>query len=252
MSNIYEALRQAQQEKKTETPLIALPEDPAERIPRSAVHIHRETRFNVETELHDLYQNISGLLPDTSGKIIQFIGSREGEGVSTIVREFAREAAARFNRRVLILDAAHRNPTQHLHFNIKGNFGWRDVLGSGDPLRKACYQAGNDNLFLSPTSPAPTLTPRIHDHAAAVRLFNELKQAFDLIVIDSSPATTSPDSVAMTRFADGVILVLEAEKTRWQVVESVKNRIIKNGGNILGVIFNKRRFYIPESIYSRL
>ncbi len=252
MSNIYEALKQAQQEKKVEAPMINLPEENAPHVNPPAVRSGMKTCFVMDAELFGLYQNISGLLPDAPGKTIQFIGSREGEGVSTIVREFARAAASRFDKRVLIMDAAHQNPTQHLHFNIRGNFGWPDALGSGDPFCKACYQAGDDNLFLSPITSTPCLTPYIHDHAAACRLFTELKQVFDLIIIDSSPATTSPDSVAMTRFADGVVLVVEAEKTRRQVVESVRNRIVKNGGNILGVIFNKRRFYIPDSIYSRL
>ncbi len=250
MSNIYEALQQAHLRKKPEAPLITLPEEKV--VPAHEPVLRRPKTFAADAELFGLYQNISGLLPDTPGKAIQFIGSREGEGVSTLVRDFAQAAASRFNRRVLIMDAAHHNPTQHLHFNIKGGFGWRDALGAGTPPCKACYQAGNDNLFLSPITSTPVLTPRIHDYAVVDRLFGELRQTFDLIIIDSSPATTSPDSVAMTRFADGVILVLEAEKTRWQVVESVKNRIIKNGGTILGVIFNKRRFYIPAFVYDRL
>ncbi len=252
MSNIYEALQQAEQEKKTGSPLITLSEEAAETVPLPAVPFDRKTRHSVDTELLGLYQNISGLLPDTSGTIIQFIGSREGEGVSTIAREFARAAAVRLDRKVLILDAAHHNPTQHRHFDIKSDYGWRDALGSGDPAGKACFQADDANLFISPISSSHALTPRIHDRAATVALFAELKQIFDLVVIDSSPATTSPDSIAMTRFADGVVLVLEAEKTRWQVATTVKERIVKNGGNVLGVIFNKRRFYIPESIYSRL
>jgi len=51
---------------------------------------------------------------------------------------------------------------------------------------------------------------------------------------------------------DGVVLVVEAEKTRWQVVESLKEKIENSGGNILGMVFNKRRFYIPENIYRRM
>jgi Mrp family chromosome partitioning ATPase len=51
---------------------------------------------------------------------------------------------------------------------------------------------------------------------------------------------------------DGVVLVVEAEKTRWQVVENLKEKIQNVGGNIIGVVFNKRRFYIPEALYKRL
>jgi protein-tyrosine kinase len=35
-------------------------------------------------------------------------------------------------------------------------------------------------------------------------------------------------------------------------VEKVKEEIIQHGGNLLGVIFNKRRYYIPHFIYKRL
>jgi Mrp family chromosome partitioning ATPase len=51
---------------------------------------------------------------------------------------------------------------------------------------------------------------------------------------------------------DGVVLVLEAEKTRKPVAENLKNRILQNGGNILGMVFNNRRYHIPESVYKRL
>lgn len=254
MSNIYEALIQAQEEKAQETPIITLPEE--DPVPSPAPHPpqRREKRsgFSGDGELFDLYQHISGMLPENPARIIQFIGSRQGEGVSTIVREFARASAARFNRRVLIIDAAHHHPTQHLHFKVDDDFGWRDALANGTSLVKACYQSGEHNLYLSPITLTPTLSPRIHDPDAAALLFGELRQLFELIVIDSSPATTSADSVALTRLVDGVVLVLEAEKTRWQMVEKVKNRIVRNGGNILGVILNKRRYHIPDGIYSRL
>ena len=122
-----------------------------------------------------LYQNIEYLLPDAAEKIIQFIGSREGEGVSTIVRRFAHTAITTFGKRVLIIDAAHHNPSQHIHYNIDGNYGWKDALNKGEPLTNACFQAGTANLFLSPLSFQTALTPQIHDRNAAVNIFDELK-----------------------------------------------------------------------------
>jgi Mrp family chromosome partitioning ATPase len=75
---------------------------------------------------------------------------------------------------------------------------------------------------------------------------------FDLILIDSAPAVKSPDSLALSRFADGVVLVLEAEKTRKPVAENLKNQIARSGGNLLGIVFNKHRHHIPDYIYKRL
>jgi protein-tyrosine kinase len=49
-----------------------------------------------------------------------------------------------------------------------------------------------------------------------------------------------------------VVLVVEAEKTKWPVIQDVKEKLISHGGNILGIVFNKRRYYIPRWLYNRI
>ncbi len=56
----------------------------------------------------------------------------------------------------------------------------------------------------------------------------------------------------MASKVDGVILVVEAEKTKWRTARHVREQIERVGGNILGIVFNKRRYYIPQSIYKYL
>jgi len=83
-------------------------------------------------------------------------------------------------------------------------------------------------------------------------LLDSLKEQFDLIIIDSAPAFSSADGVGISSSVDGVVLVMEAETTRWPVTEEAKGRIIRNGGNILGIVLNKRKYHIPEFIYRHL
>jgi protein-tyrosine kinase len=254
MSNIYEALEQAQREKNDSEiqSLVSIPENSPV---QEEVHVQRVARkpavTPMEAEMFSLYQSIDYLLPGISKKTILFVSPQGGEGVSTVVREFARMAAVKLDKTVLIMDAAHHNPSQHLYFNIKGGYGWKDV-GKGEPADKACHQASTNNLFLSPIAPQTAVAPCAYDHTSAIGFLEGLKNKYELILIDSSPATISPESVAISRFADGVVLVIEAERTRRQVIESVKSRIERNGGNVLGIVFNKRRYYIPEFIYKRL
>jgi protein-tyrosine kinase len=47
-------------------------------------------------------------------------------------------------------------------------------------------------------------------------------------------------------------LVVEAENTRWKVSENTKKRLIASKSKILGIIFNKRRYYIPKFFYRLL
>ena len=261
MSNIFEALQLAEKERENahESHAVTLPEGkplPPKTKEKRPVRADKYPLQNVgstiETEMVALYQNIDFVLPDSPQRAIQFISSHEGEGVSTVVREFARQSAVVMGKSVLIVDAAHRNPSQHIFFNIPADYGWKDALKNGEPVENAIFKAGNSNLYLSPLVPHTNLSPYVYDFAATGKLLLDLKKKFDLILIDSSSATTSPDSIALSRSADGVILVVEAEKTRWQVVEAVRDKIIKSGGNILGVVLNKRRFYIPDSVYKWL
>lgn len=261
MSNIYEALEQAQREKTDSDfpPLITVLDEKTTKKKTRLKDSHffekrpvNNTTMPMEAEMFCLFQNIECLLPDSSEKTILFIGPQGDEGVSTIVSEFARMAAVRLNKTVLVMDAAHHNPSQHMYFDIKGCYGWKDAMGNRDSIDKAYYKASNANVFLAPIFPGPTLIPQVYDHSAAISFLEELKDKFDLILIDSSPAISSPDSIAISRFTDGVVLVMEAERTRQHVIESVKNKIERNGGKILGVILNKRKVYIPEFIYKRL
>jgi Mrp family chromosome partitioning ATPase len=53
----------------------------------------------------------------------------------------------------------------------------------------------------------------------------------------------------MPNAADGIILVVEAEKVRPVVVSRAKQSIEEHGGQVLGVVLNKARRYIPQFIY---
>ena len=58
-----------------------------------------------ETELFPLLQSIGLSQPQTTGKAIQFIGTRDGEGTTTISRSCAMIAAVRLNKKVLFIES---------------------------------------------------------------------------------------------------------------------------------------------------
>ena len=102
------------------------------------------------------------------------------------------------------------------------------------------------------TPPGSASLPKALFSPEIKEFWEEAKEKFDLILIDSAPASASPDGIALSRFVDGVVLVLAADKTRKPVAENLKNQIVQNGGNLLGMVFNNRRYHIPESVYRRL
>jgi len=247
VAKIYEALEYMQHAKRG-SPQAKKSDVPPPPVSSSPHQLQSE----IEGEMVRLYQNLHASLSDVTKKVVLFVGSRQGEGTSTIVREFAKVVASRFDRSVVLLDANPYDAVQHLSFDVKPNVGWADVMLTGKPLDTALYRIAGTNLFVSPMCVNSNVPPQIPNALAWEAFLGKLKERFDLVLIDSPPATIYPDGLSVVNKVDGVVLVVAAEDTRWPVAESVKDHITRSGGRLLGMVFNKRRFYIPEFIYRRL
>lgn len=196
-----------------------------------------------------LYQGMEALLPNIDKKVIQFLGSHRGEGTSTVVRQFAGISALKMQKSVLVLDADGICPVQHVLFDVHPKHSLHDVVTDGGLIERAYCQVADPELFLCLVSGNSVPPSQV---LSGNRLWEMFRARFDLVLIDSPPLEESSDGLAMVRKADGVILVVEAEKTRWPVVQNLRDSIIQYGGNILGVVFNKRRYHVPGWIYKRL
>ena len=231
-------VQQTQKEKRKTRATSAIP-PPHSPMPLSAS----------DKEMLCLYQNIESLLPNSPNKIIQFIGSRQGEGVSTIVRKFGHMTAKKLRKEVVIFDVSKSAPGQYLFLGITPDNSWAGILRDDGMFEKVPYKDKEPNLDICPVSPNGALTHHVFDPSNIESIWKKLRERFDLALVDSPAAAVSPAGIAISRHMDGVILVVEAESTRWPVVENVKETIKRNRGNILGVVFNKRRYYIPDFIY---
>jgi Mrp family chromosome partitioning ATPase len=193
----------------------------------------------MEEEMVRLHQQLDAKLASNAHVVIQFIGSRQGEGTSTVAREFARVSAGRFGQRVLLLE-------------IDGRAGASSTVGlDGVPDDVEPARVGVDSFFVAPL-PAALIAASGAADAEAPAAWERLRKAYDLTVIDSPPATTSAQGLAVCNLVDGVVLVLAAEETRWPVAERVKDNIERSGGRVLGIALNKRRYHIPAFVYQRL
>jgi Mrp family chromosome partitioning ATPase len=83
-------------------------------------------------------------------------------------------------------------------------------------------------------------------------IIEKMKSKADWILFDGPPIHASNDAIALAPNVDGVIIVIKAEKTRWEAAQNARQRIESGKGNIIGVVLNERRFYIPEWLYQRL
>ena len=253
MSKIYDALqiahgeRLAASKELTDEPILPSPSPPLTGYSPSVL-----PRFYEESELLALAQNIAARLPNPDQNVIQFIGSRVGEGTSTLIREFALTAAKHSNKPVLLVEADFYQPSQNQAFAIETKPALEQVLQEGKALEGVISQVEESNLFLASLSAKIQRSLTDRSFFGSTDMWKTAREQFSLILIDSSPASVTADSLAICETVNGVVLVVEAEKTRSAVVQDVKRQILMREGNLLGVVFTKRKFHIPKFIYKFL
>jgi len=186
--------------------------------------------------------------------VILVTSSVSGEGTSTVARNIALALAQHRNERVLLIDANLRSPSQHQAFGLEMPEGLGDVLLGPKTLTSAVQEDVVPGLSLLASgrameSPAQLLTIA---SASLQSVIIALLSLYDWIIIDSPPATSYPDVAAIAGACGGAFLVVEAEKTRQEVVEEAKRVLDTSGVNVLGAVLNRRRFHIPGFLYRRL
>ncbi len=186
-------------------------------------------------------------------KAILFSSPAPGEGNSTVLIHFAQTLAAEGDR-VLLVDGNMRHPYIHQAFHLPRENGLTEMIFSRSSFRnldQIIKATTLDNLWVI-TSGQPYPNPNsILESSYLQALTDHLKNLWDWVLFDCPPVNSYSDSVAMACLADGIVLVVRAEKTRWESVRSAQERLQNCGGRILGVVLNKRRFHIPAWIYKR-
>jgi len=212
----------------------------------------KSVELEIEEEMIALYQSINSLRSSTQkNKVIQFMSTDGEQGTSTIALELARVAALKYTKSVLLLDADLRKLDQE-PFNITLEHSLEETIRAGDPVDKALYQIANSSLFLSRLFKGSGSIRQFLDPSGIDDLLEKLRTRFDFIFIDSPPENVFSIGLATSTSVNGVILVLDAEKTCLDAAKNITDKITKNGGKVLGVVVNKQRNHIPEFISKRI
>lgn len=149
-------------------------------------------------------------------KITLFSSAIPGEGKTTTSANFA-IAAAQQGKKTILIDFDLRKPAVHKAFGYKRkelSTGLTEVLTGKTPLADAIQSApGQENFFIlfsgkKAPNPGELLTTE-----GVVSLLKELKEEFEVIVIDSAPLLAVPDTRLLVSEVDNFCLVVRAEHT---------------------------------------
>jgi capsular exopolysaccharide synthesis family protein len=177
--------------------------------------------------------------------------SARREGVSTVASNLAICAARDFDAPTLYIDANLKNPFGHELFSSTRTIGVSDILnGAATP---DCIQSTSfPNVSLIAAGTASQREATVVGGDAFRILLDGLSERFSTIIVDMPNANEYTDCLSICNAIDGVLLVVEAERVRNQVITRAKERLMGANANLLGVVFNKRQEHVPGWLYRRL
>jgi Mrp family chromosome partitioning ATPase len=179
------------------------------------------------------------------GAILAFTSANPGEGVSHVVQVFAEKLASQTGKPTLVVNAER---LRSLHVtDLLSLPGIRTKAGT--PCSVPNEASGNNNGHGNGAH-AP-------DHGGleserGLSLLQALSTNFDYTLIDCPAINTSSDAAMLAPDVDGVVLVVEADRTKRDQIFRARQTIEMAQGNLMGLVLNRRRHVVPEWFYRRL
>ena len=158
-----------------------------------------------------------------------------GEGKTTTTLNLAAALAER-GHRVLVLDGDLRRPAVAGYANIEGSVGVSNVLLGGVSADDAIQRVANFDVLPSGTTP-PNVTQLVTSDSMS-RLFSELRNRYDFIVVDTPPVLAVPDALTLAKLADGAVVVVRVRATKSKQLTEAVEAIEFVNANVLGVVLN--------------
>jgi capsular exopolysaccharide synthesis family protein len=177
-------------------------------------------------------------------KTILVASALPAEGKSFISANLAQTLARQHGRRVVLLDCDLRRSRQHELFGTASAPGVSDYLrGEVDEL--SILQRGPmENLAFIPGGKPLSNPAELIGNGRLELLLKRLAEAFDWIVIDSPPAVPVADAVQIAGYCDGILLVVMAAKTPYDLAQRARGEF--RNMPVLGVVLNR---VAPEATY---
>ncbi len=183
----------------------------------------------------------AALLYSTSAGLPQVMlvtSAQSAEGKTTT--SYATAASlARMGRKVALIDADLRRPSLHRRFGLSNERGLTDLLTSSDPIETAIQATPQDNLFVIASGPIPPSPTELVSSPRMEQVVQDLARDFDVVVIDSPPILGLADAPALSALADGVIFVVESDRSRRGSLKTALRRLRAMRPILLGAVLTK-------------
>jgi hypothetical protein len=193
--------------------------------------------------LYTVFQQPDG--PDDAGIVVAISSANRGEGVTFISKALVKELG-------------------RCEFTSVAGIDVRFLRKLHEPTLEAFRKSLSGSLFESKDSKSEIGVPDASRRAAEGRgpwegswqyrrdCINLLRSEFDQTIIECPSLHESGDLLSVAPFVDGILLVIEANRTRKEQLWQAEQSIAAARGKLLGYVFNKRTNEVPGWLYRRL
>ncbi len=243
MTDIYEALERAQQERDAVFSVEEMTGIDLAAKPEGISH-------NVATVFLNLYHAAQSRMEPGKDKMLAFVTPTVRAGASVLASRFAQVTSAVLKKSVLYVNVNPSRSGAGIFPEVIKAGGLSAVIRGTSKLEQVVEPAGLDRLHVTSLSLGDL------DGAAAlleapecIACFDLLRESYDMVVFDPPALDETTEAIALSSKLDGIILVVEAERTRAPVANTARKRLEMQGANIIGGILNRRRHHIPGVVY---
>ena len=157
------------------------------------------------------------------------------EGKTLTVSNLALTFSESYKRRVLLIDADLRQPSIQGVFGLASGAGLCDDIRAPRQQRSAVQVSANLSVLLAGQVGADPMAELSSDRMRA--LIEDAASQFDWVLVDTPPLCLLPDAHLVARVTDGVLLVIAAGSTPYQVVSDAISKV--GADRILGTVLNR-------------
>jgi tyrosine-protein kinase len=169
-------------------------------------------------------------------RVFAIVSPMPGEGKSSTAANLA-VTLAQADKRVLLISADLRQPSLHLYFQIPNDIGLADVLLGEVPLERAIRAPFPNLWFVSSGRPSVRSGELLQSHRM-LELLPQQRERFDYVLIDCPPVLGLADTLAIAPFADAVLLIARAEKSKRSAIVHSVDQLYQVGANVIAGVLN--------------
>ena len=207
-------------------------------IPKDVGLLHKQNGMSPDAEAYRILRtNIEFNRKNPEDNSVTVVSGGAGEGKSTTLVNLA-YVCAQGGYTTLMIDADLRRPRLHTFFDISNAVGLTNFLTTELMLEDVILQTPIDNLYFMPSGILPADAAGVLNSRRMSELIQDVKQRFDLVLVDSPPILGVSDASVLASEVDLTIIVVQHRKLPRNMLMRVKQAVENVGGKVIGVVLN--------------